>query len=326
LRKVKIAVIGAGSWGQNHIRVFSELEEVDLSAICDLDYSRAQATAKKYGVQPYSSFEKMLDEMDVNAITICTPTTTHYQIALTAIKHNKHIFIEKPMVSNSQEATKLLAEVNKQNVHLMVGFIERFNPGVQKVKNLIERTHFGEVVLFFARRVGRWPMRIGDVGVVKDTAIHDLDIVRYMFGQDPQSIYAQIGSLGHRFEDYAQIMLGFGGIQTAFIEANWLTPRKVRFLTVTCENAQITLNYLTQQVLIEDVYGSRDVSPSWEEPLKLELTNFVKSVIEDRKPAITGVDGLKALTLAELAIKSAHDNNVILLSHNLLETSNEENI
>jgi UDP-N-acetylglucosamine 3-dehydrogenase len=322
LRKLKVAVVGAGSWGQNHIRVFSELEEVDLLAICDLDYSRACDTAKKYGIQPYSSLKEMMNEIDINAITICTPTMTHYQIALTAIKHNKHIFIEKPMVSTSKEAKKLLEEVDKKNVHLMVGFIERFNPGVQKVKTLLERATFGEVVLVFARRVGRWPVRIGDVGVVKDTAIHDLDIVRYVFEQDPQSIYAQMGSLGHRFEDYAQIMLGFDGIQTAFIEANWLTPRKIRFLTVTCENAQITLNYLTQKVLIEDVYGSRDVSPRWEEPLKLELKNYVNCVIEGHEPAITGIDGLKALTLAELAIKSAHENNVILLPHDLLESSN----
>jgi UDP-N-acetylglucosamine 3-dehydrogenase len=170
----------------------------------------------------------------------------------------------------------------------------------------------------FARRVGRWPERIGDVGVVKDTAIHDLDLVRYLFEQDPQSIYAQMGSLNHQFEDYAQIMLGFGGIQTAFIEANWLTPRKTRHLTVTCENAQVTLNFLTQRVLIEDAYGRRDASPTWEEPLKLELMDFVKSTIEDHEPAITGIDGLKALILAELAITSAHKNDVMVISHDLL--------
>jgi UDP-N-acetylglucosamine 3-dehydrogenase len=193
----------------------------------------------------------------------------------------------------------------------MVGFIERFNPGVQKVKSLIKSNIFGNVVLAFARRVGRWPERIGDVGVVKDTAIHDLDIMRFIFEQEPQSIYARMGSLGHRFEDYAQIMLGFHGIQTGFIEANWLTPKKKRTLIVTCENAIVSLDYLTQKITVEDVYGLRDVSPNWDEPLMLELQDFVESIIEDRAPSVTGMDGLNALNLAELAIASAEKNAVI---------------
>ncbi|RLI38181.1 gfo/Idh/MocA family oxidoreductase, partial [Candidatus Bathyarchaeota archaeon] len=156
-----------------------------------------------------------------------------------------------------------------------------------------------------------WPERIGDVGVVKDTAIHDLDIMRFIFEQEPQSIYARMGSLGHRFEDYAQIMLGFHGIQTGFIEANWLTPKKKRTLTVTCENAIVSLDYLTQKITVEDVYGLRDVSPNWDEPLMLELQDFVESIIEDRAPSVTGMDGLNALNLAELAIASAKKNAVI---------------
>jgi UDP-N-acetylglucosamine 3-dehydrogenase len=313
LKRVKVGVIGAGSWGKNHLRVFSELETAELVAVCDREEARAKNLSERYGITYYLHFRDLLKREEVEAVTICTPTTTHFKIALEAVELGKHVFVEKPMVSTSEEARRLLAKAEEKGVNLMVGFIERFNPGVQKVKSLIKSNIFGNVVLAFARRVGRWPERIGDVGVVKDTAIHDLDIMRFIFEQEPQSIYARMGSLGHRFEDYAQIMLGFHGIQTGFIEANWLTPKKKRTLTVTCENAIVSLDYLTQKITVEDVYGLRDVSPNWDEPLMLELQDFVESIIEDRAPSVTGMDGLNALNLAELAIASAEKNAVINL-------------
>jgi len=311
VKRVRIGVIGAGSWGKNHLRVFSELEAAELVAVCDQEAARAHSLGKHYDIAAYTRVEEVLARADVEAVTICTPTTTHFAIAVDAVDRGKHVFVEKPMVSTTEEATQLLARAEVQGVHLMVGFIERFNPGVQRVKGLIESDVFGDVVLAFARRVGRWPERIGDVGVVKDTAIHDLDIMRFIFDQEPRSLYARMGSLGHRFEDYAQIMLGFHGIQTGFIEANWLTPQKKRTLTVTCENAIVTLDYLTQKIAVEDMYGQRDISSTWEEPLRLELQDFVASVIDDRPPVVTGLDGLKALTLAERAIASAERNAVI---------------
>lgn len=313
MKRVKVGVIGAGSWGKNHLRVFSELETAELVAVCDREEARAKNLSERYGITYYLHFRDLLKREEVEAVTICTPTTTHFKIALEAVELGKHVFVEKPMVSTSEEARRLLAKAEEKGVNLMVGFIERFNPGVQKVKSLIKSNIFGNVVLAFARRVGRWPERIGDVGVVKDTAIHDLDIMRFIFEQEPQSIYARMGSLGHRFEDYAQIMLGFHGIQTGFIEANWLTPKKKRTLTVTCENAIVSLDYLTQKITVEDVYGLRDVSPNWDEPLMLELQDFVESIIEDRAPSVTGMDGLNALNLAELAIASAEKNAVINL-------------
>ncbi len=311
MKRVRIGVVGAGSWGRNHLRVFSELETAELVAVCDQEATRAHSLGERYDIAAYTRVEEVLARADVEAVTICTPTTTHFAIAVDAVNRGKHVFVEKPMVSTTEEATQLLARAEAQGVHLMVGFIERFNPGVQRVKGLIESDVFGDVVLAFARRVGRWPERIGDVGVVKDTAIHDLDIMRFIFDQEPRSLYARMGSLGHRFEDYAQIMLGFHGIQTGFIEANWLTPQKKRTLTLTCENAIVTLDYLTQKISVEDMYGQRDISPTWEEPLRLELQDFVASVADDRPPAVTGLDGLQALTLAERAIASAETNAVI---------------
>jgi len=311
VRKLRVGVIGAGFWGKNHIRVFSELENVELVAVCDIDPRKAKDITEKYRVKPYMSVEGLLEKEDIEAVSICTPTTTHYQIALEAIERGKHVLVEKPMVSTSEEAKRLLVKAEEKGVKMMVGFIERFNPGVQRVKSLLKTGALGKVVLAFARRVGRWPERIGDVGVVKDTAIHDLDIMRFIFKQEPRSVYAKMGSLGHKFEDYVQVMLGFNGIQTGLIEANWLTPHKIRTLTVTGDEAVVTLNYLTQEITIEDFEKMMKPTCRWEEPLAFELKDFAESILEDRDPKVTGRDGLRALEIAEAAIESARINGSV---------------
>jgi len=311
VNEIGVGVIGVGYWGKNHARVFSELENAKLVAVCDTDPKRAENAAKKYGATSYTVPENLLENKNIETVSICTPTTTHYGIALKAIEYGKHLLVEKPMVSTIQEAKYLLVKSERKGLHVMTGFIERFNPGVQKIKVLIKDGILGETILVSARRVGRRPERIGDVGIVKDTAIHDFDIMRFMFEQEPHSVYARIGNLHNEFGDYAQIVLSFNGVQTGFVEANWLTPRKIRTLTVTGKEAIATLNYLTQEITIED--GDKMIKPAnkWEEPLMIELKEFVQSIIEDRDPLVTGKDGLRALEIAEAAIKSAHMNRVV---------------
>jgi len=312
--RVNIGVIGVGFWGKNHARVFSELEKAELTAVCDVDSKKVENIAEKYGVSSYTTLENLLKNKDVEAVSICTPTTTHYQIALKAFKYGKHILVEKPMVSNTEEAKHLLKESERKGTHLMVGFIERFNPGVQRVKGLIKDGVLGEVILASARRVGRYPKRIGDVGVVKDTAIHDFDIMRFIFEREPCSVYARMGNSRNEFEDYAQVVLSFDGFQTGFVEANWLTPRKIRNLTVTGKEAIATLNYLTQEIMIEDVDKMVKPTHKREEPLMIELEEFTQSIIEDRDPLVTGEDGLRALEISEAAIKSAYAERVVKMN------------
>ena len=179
MRKVGFGVIGTGFWGRNHARVLSELDNTRLIAVCDVDASRAEAIGKKHDVYWCSSDEDLLKMRDVEAVCICTPTMTHAKIALKSIQSGRHVLIEKPMASMVSEAQRILKEAEGNDVRIMVGFIERFNPTLQRVKQIIERGDLGEIVLAFAKRVGRWPERVGDVGVVKDSAIHDLDSVSY---------------------------------------------------------------------------------------------------------------------------------------------------
>jgi len=266
----------------------SELSNARLVAICDVNAARAESIAKNYEVDWYLRDEDLLKRDDVEAVCICTPTTTHSEVASKAIRHGKHLLIEKPMANISAQAENLLEEAERNGVHLMTGFIERFNPGLQRMKKIIEDGELGEPVLALSRRVGKWPERIGDIGVVKDSAIHDLDIMRFLFKEEPLAVYARAGSMGHKFEDYAQIVLSFSGIRTAFVEANWLTPHKVRQLTVTGSEAIASVDYITQEIVIEDVEKIIKPKYEWAEPLKREIEHFADSIINDKEPNVTG--------------------------------------
>jgi UDP-N-acetylglucosamine 3-dehydrogenase len=247
-------------------------------------------------------------------VTICTWSTSLAKEALKALRAGKHVLVEKPMAANTRQAEKMLDAAEEQGVHLMVGFLMRFIPGIQYIKKAIEKKTIGNLVCATAKRVSQWPERIGDVGVVKDLAIHDIDVMRYLFDEDPIAVYAKTGSMKHKkFEDYAQIMLTFEGGKSAFIESNWLTPYKTRILMITGSKAIMKLDYITQELTIEDAKETVQPRHPWQEPLKLELQHFVNCILKKEKPLITGIDGLKALRIAEAAIKSSVRGKVIML-------------
>jgi len=306
LKKIGVAVIGVGFWGRNHARVYMEIPEAELIGVCDIDPKRAKETAERYGVEAYTDSRKLLRRNDVDAVSICTWTTTHAKETIRALKAGKHVLVEKPIASTIREAKQIVQMAEIEELVLMTGFIERFNPGVERVVKTINEGYIGDIVSATSRRVSEWPERIGDVGVVKDSAIHDIDMMRYIFGEDPQTMFAKAGKLRHkRFEDYAQIMLTFSHGRTAFIEANWLTPYKVRKLIVTGSKGIVTLDYLSQEIIIETEEKTFIPRYKWEEPLKRELKHFIRCIIENKQPLVSGLDGLKALIICEAALKSA---------------------
>ncbi|HVP16785.1 MAG TPA: Gfo/Idh/MocA family oxidoreductase [candidate division Zixibacteria bacterium] len=314
VKKVRTAVIGTGFWGKNHARVYKELAETELLAICDIDAERAGNVAKQLGVTPYNSVEKMFKKEDIEAVSVCTWSTSLAKEATKAVENGKHVLVEKPMAANTKQAEKLLAASEKMGVHLTVGFLMRFIPGLQHMKKAVEDKSIGELVCATAKRVSEWPERIGDVGVVKDTAIHDIDVMLHLFNEDPIAVYAKTGNMRHKkFEDYAQIMLTFKGGKSAFIESNWLTPYKTRILIATGSEAIMRLDYITQELTVED--AKETVQPRYQiqEPLKLELQHFANCILKKEKPLITGLDGLKALRIAESAIKSSSTDRIVKL-------------
>jgi UDP-N-acetylglucosamine 3-dehydrogenase len=315
MKKLGVAVIGTGFWGRNHARVFTELEETELLAVCDVNADRAKNVAEQFGAKAYTNVGKMLSRRDIEAVSVCTWSISLAKEALKALKARKNVLVEKPMATNVKQAEKLLEAAKREELHLTVGFLMRFIPGIQHIKKAIESKKIGNLVCATAKRVSEWPDRIGDVGVVKDTAIHDIDVIRHIFGEETVAVYAKTGNMRHKkFEDYAQIMLTFQGGQSAFIESNWLTPYKTRTLVVTGSAAIMKLDYITQELTIEDAKETMQPRYPWQEPLKLELQHFANCILKKEKPLVTGTDGLKALQIAEAALQSSAKSRVITLA------------
>jgi len=317
MKRVGVGVIGTGFWGENQVRVFRQSRMADLVAICDSNKKRAEEMGTKYSVPWYSDPSKFLRVPELEAVTVCTPTQTHLKVGLQAIEAGKNLLVEKPMTGEERAADRLVNSAKKAGVKLLVGFIERFNPGVRAVKKMLTQKVVGDVIIATGRRVARWPIRIGDVGVVKDTAIHDIDAMRYLLEEEVSAVFAQTGSLRmHSYEDYAEIMLRFKEGTTGFIDANWLTPRKVRTLIITGSDATINLDYITQEITLEN--SQRLVKPftPWAEPLKLELDNFITTILRDTVEAPSGEDALKAIRVCDAALRSGKSKTLVTLNAN----------
>ena len=305
MKKLNAAVIGCGVWGRNHARVYRELPDVELKAVADANPKTSEEIGYLYQAKSYTDPFELIKDPEIKLVSVCTPTITHAEIALAAIGQGKHVLVEKPMTNTVKEAQTLIAAAEKNRVLLTVGFVERFNPAVQEAIKRVADGEIGDIILAHTRRVSRSPGRIGDVGVIKDLAIHDIDIVNHLFKGDPESVYAIAGRIAHRYEDYANINIRYKGDRTAFVETNWLTPRRKRTLTITGTEGIINIEYTTQEISIETHQQVTQPILPYQEPLYLELKNFVDSVINDTPPQVTGEDGLKALRICEAALSSA---------------------
>ena len=222
-----------------------------------------------------------------------------------AIEYGKHVLVEKPIAFSLEEAEEMIAAAKEKGVILGTGHVERFNPAVQKAKELIENDVIGDVVSASAKRVGPFPPRIKDVGVCIDLAIHDLDVMYYLFNEDVEQVYGTMSSILDKtdFEDHAEIMVSFTNA-TGILEVNWLTPYKRREIEITGTDGIISVDYIEQSI---EVFGkfAQDINIKHEEPLKEELKSFLEAVDEGKDPVITGEDGLNALKMVIAASKSS---------------------
>ncbi|MHA2358151.1 MAG: Gfo/Idh/MocA family protein [Candidatus Heimdallarchaeaceae archaeon] len=315
MEKLNVAVIGVGSWGKNHARVFSELAESNLVGVFDPDTIKADNTAKRFNIKSFPSIDELLKSEEIDAVTIASPTSTHAEISLKAIENGKHVLIEKPMTSTIEEAEKIIDAEKSANITVAIGFIERFNPIVNRSRELIENKELGNIVLLSARRLGPyWPDRLKDVDVIRDVSIHDIDIFRHLTNKDPLSLFARGGKLRHAYFDYAEILLDFGNGLTGFIESNYLTPHKLRKLMLTCEHGIVEADYITQEYIIEDQEWMKQPKLSWKEPLKAEMKDFIEACLGKKEPSVTSTDGMKALQIALASIESIKSHKVIEIS------------
>ncbi len=330
--KINVAVIGAGSMGKNHARIYSGINDVNLAAVCDPNEEYGKEVAEKYSAKYYSDYREMLKKEKIDAVSICVPTKLHKQVALDAIKSKINVLVEKPIAATIEEAKEIIDEAKKSNVKLMVGHIERFNPVVAELKKRIENNELGKVLQVHCERLSLFPQRIIDVGVIVDLAIHEIDILRYLIGSKIKRVYAETAQRFHSSNE--DLMIGtirFENNVLGVINANWLTPKKVRQIKVTGEKGMFSANYITQELYFYEKqfaskysdYESRfkmgtegkkikiSVKPS--EPLKNELEAFIECIKDDKEPTVAGKDGMEALDIAQKFLESSKTNKVIEL-------------
>ncbi len=313
MHQARVGVIGTGGWGKNHLRVLSELGA--LQCLCDLDELRAKQWSEKYGCKAYTDIDKMLELEKLDAVTICTPTTTHFQVASKVLKRGINTFVEKPMTATSAEGKNLVEVAKDSGAFLTVGFIERFNPAVEDAKSAIKDRVLGEPLLLEFHRENKWMGRITDVGIVADTSVHDIDTARWLFDEEPKVVFARLGLvMSEKREDFAAITLGFEGKKSAFIVSNWVTPKRLRLLTIVCAQGVITLDFITQEVRFDDAAGTRIPRRDFREPLGAEMAMLLDCVKTGKRPLITPKDGLNNTVIAEAAVASGQTGNPIYLN------------
>jgi UDP-N-acetylglucosamine 3-dehydrogenase len=308
-KQLRAGVIGVGAMGKNHARLYSELPGVKLVGVSDVNEALATSIAQTYGCRPYIDYHDLLGE-NLDALSIVVPTTLHQMVALDAIKRGINVLMEKPIADTVENADEIIKAARERGVKLMVGHVERFNPAIMKLKGLIDNGLLGNIVSISAKRVGPYNPRIRDVGIIVDLGTHDIDIMSYLYGEEVKEVYATAGTVVHSHEDHAIITLNFHNGGSGVIDTNWLTPHKVRNLTVIGSQGIAEVNCIEETLRIFDQEWIRDAKIEKEEPLKLELLHFIDCVQHDRKPLVSGEDGRHALEVAIAAVKSAGNGKV----------------
>jgi len=294
----------------------------NLVGVHDAFPDSAKHVAKRLGTTVFGSVDEMLSNVD--AVSICTPTTCHFGVAKKAIELGKAVLVEKPFTGDEEQARLLCELAEAHKVTLASGFVERFNPVVKATRDSVSAGKFGRLVSIGSRRVSSFPGRIRDVGVIKDLAIHDVDVIRYLTGMEVRSVYALGGRMnGLQYEDHANILMELGDSVTATLEVNWLTPMKVRKVSLTCSSGFAQMDYIDQSLEFSSSrsHGVDDGNLSQipmeldvhqvfvkkEEPLKRELEAFMRSAEMSAKAQVDGWDALANLRICNAALLSLAD-------------------
>ena len=300
---MKIVQIGTGGWGKNHCRILSEFGV--LSAICDINPKLAEEFGKKHSVNFYTSLETLLEKEKFDAALVCTPTSSHVDVAAKLIENKKHVFVEKPLTYLSEDGQKLVEIAMKNKVILTCGYIERFNPAVITVKDFLKSKKYGDLIRLEFYREHRMPQHIKDVGIIYDTSVHDIDTAMWLFDEVPEVVFAIAGKINHEHEDFATIMLGFKDNKTATISSNWITPTRVRNFNAVCTEARIFSNFITQEIRIETNNGTETPKNEKTEPLSLEIRNFIDVIEGKNNLTVKPEQAVNVTKIAEAALLSS---------------------
>lgn len=314
--EIKTAVIGVGNMGKNHARVYSEIS--NLVAVVDKNKEMGEQLALQYNCKYYNDFEEMIQEQKPQAISVVVPTTLHRDIVISCLKKSIPVLVEKPIADTLDNAQSIIDAASQNKTLLFVGHIERHNPAVKKVKKIIDSGKLGKIISIVTKRVGGFPSQIRDVSIAIDLAIHDIDIVNFLLDSEPEEIYVN-NKKNHlqKRADSAEFYLVYKD-SSAFIQANWITPVKIRKLYITGTDGYLEMDYITQKIIFyKSIYEKfmvtdQDFSDyvlkfsdpekieiyvTKKEPLKEEIKYFLSCVKKGRRE-----DPGYALTALKIAL------------------------
>jgi len=327
----RAAVIGVGAMGRNHARVYQEIPDVELVAVADLDEALAQEAARLRGAQSYTDYRVMLEEQQPDVLTVAVPTQHHCQVALDGLEAGCDVLVEKPIAATLEEGRGMVEAAAKLGRVLAIGHVERYNPAIIELKRRLDDGELGQIFQIHARRLGPFPSRVQDVGVVVDLAPHDLDIMRYLTGKEVERLYAETDRELHtKHEDMCSGLIRFESGILGVLSINWLTPTKVREITVTGQRGMFLANLLTQDLYFYENEQAEGLD--WNhltllrgvgegqmvrlrlrrrEPLRAELEAFVAVSRGEEATIVSGEDALTVLELAQALVRSGREHRMI---------------
>lgn len=327
---LRAAVIGAGAMGRNHCRVYRELPGVELVGLADADPGTAERAGKQFGTAHFTTPGALLDATQPDLVTVAVPTMAHLPVALECLAHGAHLLVEKPLAFTVAEGQAIIAAAHAAGRVLAVGHVERYNPALTELKARLDAGALGRVFQMHAQRLGPFPARVRDVGVVVDLATHDVDIMRYLSGSEVTRVYAETARRIHTdHEDLLSGLLRFADGTIGVLDINWLTPTKIRQLTITGEKGMFQVNYLNQDLYF---YENDWIHSQWDaisaisgvsegnmlrlrldraEPLRRELEHFVAAVRGEPATIVSGEDGLRAVAITQQIVQAGLTGQVI---------------
>jgi predicted dehydrogenase len=311
MHQIRVGVIGTGMMGQRHCRVYSGLRQTQLVGVCDAAPEVGRRVAQQYDVPFYSSVNELLENVD--AVSLATPTPSHFDLAMRCLAHSVHVLIEKPITATIKEAEVLTEAAEDSSLVVQVGHIERFNPAYIELKNVLEDM---TVLAINLRRLSPYAGSNTDVDVVLDLMVHDIDLALDLIGQEPTWMNTHGLTAFSGTVDHATVNLGFESGPLMTLTASRVTEQKVRSIEATAREAYVDSDLLNKSILVHRRtigqyvnHNHRGVKYQQEsivecihvpifEPLLLELQHFIGCIVEGKPTQVPARDGLDALRIA----------------------------
>ena len=310
MQKIRVAVVGAGAFGRNHMRVLHESPSAELVAVVDTEQSRAAEAAAKYGCSVFADFRDLAEKVD--AAVVAVPTSAHAHVGCPLLEAGIDVLIEKPIAADLSDAERLIATADANQRILQVGHLERFNPAVQAVQQKVTLPLFFEI-----HRMSMFSPRSLDVDVVLDLMIHDIEVVLALTGLEPEEIRAAGIRILSDKVDIANVRLAFPGGCVANLTASRVSTEKVRKIRLFQPNQYISLDYQRQDAAAFAVLPDRQIrfdsfTVAKGEPLQLEIEGFLECVRTRSTPLVTGRDAARALGVALAILAKIEEHGAVV--------------